>query len=160
MREGGPRPSLFGNPTRGGAIIKSRLCRFAAKVGGGLWPPFRKSSCHSCTALHFRAKAAALQEAETMQHLGEISEAQCSRGRDNRDKRQVKARKGFSNRRFERRFWVLLPPGAKVPRAGARNVLLTIPPSRLRRATSASLRYAQPSVSTGPPRRGRRGCSA
>ena len=47
--------------------------------------------------------------------------AQRSRGRDNQDKWRVKARKGFSNRRFERRFWVLLPPRAKVPRAGARN---------------------------------------
>ena len=34
------RASLFGNTLRGGwAIIKSRLCREAAKVGGGLWPP-------------------------------------------------------------------------------------------------------------------------
>ena len=57
-----------------------------------------------------------------MQHLGETSTAQCSRGKDKQDKRQAKARKGFSNRRFERRFWVLLPPRAKVPRAGARNV--------------------------------------
>ena len=57
-----------------------------------------------------------------MQHLGEICMAQRSRGRDKQDKWRVKARKGFSNRRFERRFWVLLPPGAKVPRAGARNV--------------------------------------
>ena len=32
---------------------------------------------------------------------------------------------------------------------------LTIPPSWRSRDTSASLRYAQPSVSTGPPRRGR-----
>ena len=56
-----------------------------------------------------------------MQHLGEICMAQRSRDKDKQDKRRVKARKGFSNRRFERRFWVLLPPGAKVPRAGARN---------------------------------------
>ena len=33
------RASLFGNPLREWAIIKSRLCREAAKVGGGLWPP-------------------------------------------------------------------------------------------------------------------------
>ena len=33
------RPLPFGNPTLGVAIIKSRLCREAAKVGGGLWPP-------------------------------------------------------------------------------------------------------------------------
>ena len=59
-----------------------------------------------------------------MQHLGEVCTAQRSRGKSEQDKRQVKARKGFSNRRFERRFWVLLPPGAKVPRAGARNVPL------------------------------------
>ena len=56
-----------------------------------------------------------------MQHLGEVCTAQRSRGKSEQDKRQVKARKGFSNRRFERRFWVLLPPRAKVPRAGARN---------------------------------------
>ena len=55
-----------------------------------------------------------------MQHFGEISTAQRSRGEHHRDKCCVKARKGFSNRRFERRFWVLLPPRAKVPRAGAR----------------------------------------
>ena len=29
---------------------------------------------------------------------------------------------GFLNRRFKWRFWVLLPPRAKVPRAGARNI--------------------------------------
>ena len=43
-------------------------------------------------------------------------------------KNHVKAREGFSNRRFERRFWVLLPPWAKVPRAGARNIPLDNPP--------------------------------
>ena len=59
-----------------------------------------------------------------MQHLGEISTAQRSRGKSKQNKNHVKPRKGFSNRRFERRFWVLLPPGAKVPRAGARNVPL------------------------------------
>ena len=59
-----------------------------------------------------------------MQHFGEICTAQRPCGRDKQDKRRVKARKGFSNHRFERRFWVLLPPGAKVPRAGARNVPL------------------------------------
>ena len=57
-----------------------------------------------------------------MQHLGEICTARRSRGENKQDKQQVKPRKGFSNRRFERRFWVLLPPRAKVPRAGARNV--------------------------------------
>ena len=31
---------------------------------------------------------------------------------------------GFSNRRFERRFWVLLPPWAKVPRARRRGMSL------------------------------------
>ena len=113
------RASLFGNTLRGLAIIKSRLCREAAKVGGGLWPPFENSSCRESknrTVLHFRAKAAALRGAETIQHLGEICTAQRSRDKDKQDKRRVKARKGFSNRRFERRFWVLLPPGAKVPR--------------------------------------------
>ena len=64
-----------------------------------------------------------------MQHFGEISTAQRSRGEHHRDKCCVKARKGFSNRRFERRFWVLLPPRAKVPRAGARNVPLDNPAS-------------------------------
>ena len=48
------------------------------------------------------------------------------------DKQRMKARKGFSNRRFERRFWVLLPPGAKVPRAGARNVPFSLMPRRCR----------------------------
>ena len=33
-------PSPLETSPRGVAIIKSRLCRFAAKVGGGLWPPF------------------------------------------------------------------------------------------------------------------------
>ena len=59
-----------------------------------------------------------------MQDLGEVCTAQRSRDKDKQDKRRVKARKGFLNRRFERRFWVLLPPRAKVPRAGARNVPL------------------------------------
>ena len=77
----GSRPLPFGNPTGALAIIKSRLCRKAAKVGGGQRPLFRKRSCHACTALHFRAKAAAKREAETMQHLGEISTAQRSRGK-------------------------------------------------------------------------------
>ena len=63
-----------------------------------------------------------------MQHLGEICWAQRSRGKCGQDTRRVKARKGFSNRRFERRFWVLLPPRAKVPRAGARNIPLDNPP--------------------------------
>ena len=62
-----------------------------------------------------------------MQHLGEICTAWRSRGKHNHDTCCVKARKGFSNRRFERRFWVLLPPGAKVPRAGARNALFVMP---------------------------------
>ena len=69
-----------------------------------------------------------------MQYLGEICMAQRSRGRDKQDKWRVKARKGFSNRRFERRFWVLLPPRAKVPRAGARNILLDNPSARVFRA--------------------------
>ena len=59
-----------------------------------------------------------------MQHLGEVCTAQRSRGKSEQDKRQVKARKGFSNRRFERRFWVLLPPWAKVPRARRRGMSL------------------------------------
>ena len=62
-----------------------------------------------------------------MQHLGEICTARRSRGENKQDKQQVKPRKGFSNRRFERRFWVLLPPRAKVPRAGARNIPLDNP---------------------------------
>ncbi len=33
------RASPFGNTHRGWAIIKSRLCREAAKVGGGQGPP-------------------------------------------------------------------------------------------------------------------------
>ena len=59
-----------------------------------------------------------------MQHFGEISTAQRSRGEHHRDKCCVKARKGFSNRRFERRFWVLLPPWAKVSRARRRGMSL------------------------------------
>ena len=78
------RPLPFGNLTLGfQAIIKSRLCRKAAKVGGGLWPLFERQSCHETknhTALLFSAKAAAEREAETMQYLGEISMAQRSRG--------------------------------------------------------------------------------
>ena len=51
-----------------------------------------------------------------MQHLGEIYAAQCSRGENRQDKRQVKARKEIQKRSFWRRFWVLLPLLAKVPR--------------------------------------------
>ena len=83
----GRDPSPLETSPGGVAIIKSRLCRFAAKVGGGQGPPFERRSCHETknhTAPHFRAKAAAKREAET-----------------------------------EKR-----PPGAKVPRAGARNVPL------------------------------------
>ena len=40
-----------------------------------------------------------------MQHLGEVSTVQRSRGRDNRDKRQVKARKEIQKRSFWRRFF-------------------------------------------------------
>ena len=101
------------------AIIKSRLCRKAAKVGGGRGPPFERRPCHETknhTALHCRAKAAALQEAETVQHLGEIFAAQRSRGKSIRDKNHVKARKEIQKRSFWRRFWVLLPLMAKVPR--------------------------------------------
>ena len=47
--------------------------------------------------------------------------------------------------------------GQKYPAPGRGISLWTIPPSTLRVATSASLRYAQPSVRTGPPHRGRRG---
>ena len=67
-----------------------------------------------------------------MQHLGEIYTAQRSRGKHNHDTCCMKARKGFSNRRFERRFWVLLPPGAKVPCAGARNVPFSLMPRHCR----------------------------
>ena len=35
------RASLFGNTLRGWVIIKSRLCREAAKVGGGQGPPVK-----------------------------------------------------------------------------------------------------------------------
>ena len=130
---------LWKHPPGVWAIIKSRLCREAAKVGGGQGPLFENSSCRELknrTVLHFRAKAAALRGAETIQHLGEICTAQCSRGKSKQDRQQEKARKGFSNRRFERRFWVLLPPRAKVPRAGARNVPFSL---MLRRCRGISL---------------------
>ena len=102
-REGDGPPSL--ETLSGVAIIKSRLCRIAAKVGGGQGPPFRKSSCHGCTALHFRAVAAAKREAEAVQHLGEISTAQRSRGKNKQDKQQVKPRKEIQKRSFWRRFF-------------------------------------------------------
>ena len=80
----GLRPLPFGNPHPGGwAIIKSRLCRSAAKVGGGQRPPFEKSFCRepkNRAVLHFRAKAAAGRGAEAMRYLGEICTAQRSRG--------------------------------------------------------------------------------
>ena len=50
-----------------------------------------------------------------------------------------------------------MPTSPRMPRS-CRGI--SLPPSRLRRDTSASLRYAQPSVSTGPPHRGRWGDSA
>ena len=63
-----------------------------------------------------------------------------------RDKLRAKARKEIQKRSFWRRFWVLLPPRAKVPRAGARNVpfslmlrrcrSISLPPSRRCRDTS------------------------
>ena len=117
-REGCGPPSLE-TPTCVWAIIKSRLCRKAAKVGGGRGPPFERRPCHETknhTALHCRAKAAAKRGAETVQHLGEIFAAQRSRGKSIRDKNHVKARKEIQKRSFWRRFWVLLPLMAKVPR--------------------------------------------
>ena len=65
-----------------------------------------------------------------------------------RDKLRAKARKEIQKRSFWRRFWVLLPTGAKVPRAGARNVPFSLMLRRCRsislppalRATSATLR--------------------
>ena len=122
-REGCGPPSLE-TPTSGLGDYQIAPLPRSGKGGGGQRPPFRKCSCHGCTALHFRAKAAAKRDAETMQHLGEVCAAYRSRGKRYRNLCCVKARKGFSNRRFERRFWVLLPPRAKVPRAGARNVPL------------------------------------
>ena len=47
----GLRPLPFGNPTRGRAIIKSRLCREAAKVGGGRWPPLVCAYITGCRPL-------------------------------------------------------------------------------------------------------------
>ena len=119
-REGCGPPSLE-TPSVGRAIIKSRLCREAAKGGGGRWPPFEKQSCYEIknrTALHFRTRAAAKREAETIQHLGEISAVQRSRGENKQDKQRVKARKGFSNRRFERRFGYFCRRGQKSPAPG------------------------------------------
>ena len=55
--------------------------------GKGRWRPLAAVWKYSCrepknrTALHFRAKAAAGREAETMQYLGEICAAQRSRGK-------------------------------------------------------------------------------
>ena len=40
-----------------------------------------------------------------MQHLGEICWAICSRGKNKRDKRRVKARKEIQKRSFWRRFF-------------------------------------------------------
>ena len=40
-----------------------------------------------------------------MQHLGEISAAQCSRGKGKRDKWQVEPRKEIQKRSFWRRFF-------------------------------------------------------
>ena len=62
-----------------------------------------------------------------MQHLEEVYAVQCSRGKSKQNRQQVKARKGFSNRRFERCFWVLLPPWAKVPRARRRGERIPTP---------------------------------
>ena len=96
-----------------------------------------------------------------MQHLGEISTAQRSRGEHHRDKCCVKARKGFSNRRFERRFWVLLPPRAKVPRAGARNIPLDNPSVAAKgRDTSATLRRTTQCEHWAASQREGRGCYA
>ena len=52
---------LWKHPPLGWAIIKSRLCRKAAKVGGGLWPLFWKvfllsiGGCRGARALPARA---------------------------------------------------------------------------------------------------------
>ena len=49
-REGCGPPSLE-TPTCGWAIIKSRLCLFAAKVGGGLWPPLQYAFALKCRSI-------------------------------------------------------------------------------------------------------------
>ena len=81
------------------------------RCGKGRWRPLAaiwKYFCHepkNRTALHFRAKAAALQEAETVQHSGEIYAAQRSRGKSKQDKQQVKPCKEIQKRSFWRRFF-------------------------------------------------------
>ena len=44
-------PSPLETPTLGLAIIKSRLCREAAKVGGGLWPPLKYAFVLKCRSI-------------------------------------------------------------------------------------------------------------
>ena len=85
-----------------------------------------------------------------MQHLGEICMTQRLRGKDKQDKRQAKARKEIQKRSFWRRFFssfLSLLKEKRPPEARADNPSVTA----FGRDTSAPLRYAQPSVSTGPP---------
>ena len=57
----------------------------------------------------------------SVQHSGEFALC-CVRVGCNPAQHTARGAGGSSNRRFERRFCPLLPPGAKVGRAGARNI--------------------------------------
>ena len=148
------RPLPFGNPHPGGlAIIKSRLCRKAAKVGGGQGPPVERRSCHETknhTALHFRAKAAAGREAETMQHLGEICTTWRSRGKCGRNSYCVKARRDFQTAGLNGVFGYFCRRGQKypAPRRGT---------SLLHDATALPRHISPSGASRHLPHRGRQG---
>ena len=65
--------------------------------------------------MHFRAKAAALRGAETMQHLGEICMAQRSRGKCGRNVYCVKARRDFQTAGLNGVFGYFCRRGQKYP---------------------------------------------
>ena len=151
------RPLPFGNPHPGGlAIIKSRLCRKAAKVGGGQGPPVERRSCHETknhTALHFIAKAAAGREAETMQHLGEICTTWRSRGKCGRNSYCVKARRDFQTAGLNGVFGYFCRRGQKypAPRRGT---------SLLHDATALPRHISPSGASRHLPHRGRQGADS
>mgnify|MGYP004616027549 CR=1 FL=1 len=154
----------FGNTLRGWVIIKSRLCREAAKVGGGHGPPFEKQFCHEPkkrTALHFRAKAAALRGAETMQHLEEVYAVQCSRGKSKQNRQQVKARRDFQTAGLNGVFGYFCRRGQKYPAPGRGTPLLLDAAALPRHTGRCTPRVLVPLRSTAwasPPTDEQRGC--
>ena len=90
--------------------------------------------------MHFRAKAAAKREAETMQHLGEVCMAQRSRGKTSEISGGRRRVRDFQTVGLNGVFGYFCRRGQKYPAPGRGMSLWTIPPSTRSVDTSATLR--------------------